>query len=249
MSPPLVVVSYNVHGWIGADRRYAPERCLAVLGEIGPDIAGLQEVTLFGESPEAPERPAEDPLRYTESLIASRSGMTVVAGPTLERHEASYGNLLLTRHPIAAVRRHDISVDGREPRGALDVEVEVGPRPLRVIVTHLGLRARERRQQARRLAGLLEGYSGDVVLLGDFNQWLPGGTLGPLVDRLQAHPLRRTFPARWPLLPLDRIWVSPRERLLRLATHRSPLARTASDHLPIWAELGDGVPRTKETAT
>ena len=50
-------------------------------------------------------------------------------------------------------------------------------------------------------------------------------------------PAPATFPARWPVLALDRIWVRPRRRLERVFVHRSPTARVASDHLPVVAWL------------
>jgi hypothetical protein len=47
--------------------------------------------------------------------------------------------------------------------------------------------------------------------------------------------VERSFPSRWPLLALDRVWVRPRPSLLALKAHRSPLAAKASDHLPVKA--------------
>jgi hypothetical protein len=47
----------------------------------------------------------------------------------------------------------------------------------------------------------------------------------------------RTFPTRYPLFALDRIWVHPGERLVRVEVHRSPLAWVASDHYPLIAHL------------
>ena len=52
----------------------------------------------------------------------------------------------------------------------------------------------------------------------------------------QGHP-RASFPARYPLLALDRMMTCTQGELLDIATHDSPLARRASDHLPITARL------------
>jgi endonuclease/exonuclease/phosphatase family metal-dependent hydrolase len=136
------------------------------------------------------------------------------------------------------VERIDLSVPGREPRGAIDAVFETASGPLRVLATHLGLDPRERRKQSRVLAHRLdaEGDETPVVLLGDLNSsW--GASLGALRRQMRRSPRRRTYPARRPLLPLDRIWVRPAEILADLRAHRSPLARTASDHLPLRAEL------------
>ena len=47
--------------------------------------------------------------------------------------------------------------------------------------------------------------------------------------------VERSFPSRWPLLALDRVWVRPRPALLALKAHRSRMAERASDHLPVKA--------------
>lgn len=244
--PPLrVAATYNVHRWVGSDGRYDPERTLAVLRELQAHVIALQEATLlFGEPAEpaapVPPRPQAPPATTAE-FLARRTGMQVVAGPTLVQGGARFGNLLLTALPILAVRRHDLSLPGREPRGLLDVELALQPRPggacLRVLVTHLGLRHAERRAQVGRLMDCVAaGPTDNVLLLGDLNQWFPWlGALGPINRWFGASPVRRSFPARVPVFPLDRIWLQPRDRLEGVRAHRTPLARLASDHLPVKA--------------
>ena len=46
-------------------------------------------------------------------------------GPTGQIEARGFGNALLARHPIVDVHRLDLSLDGREPRGALAATVEV----------------------------------------------------------------------------------------------------------------------------
>jgi len=110
---------------------------------------------------------------------------------------------------------------------------------VRVIVTHLGLRWRDRRAQVRRLlAALGDDASSFVVVLGDINEWVPRiGCLGGLDRRLGASRGVRSFPARRPLFALDRIWVQPHAGLASVAAHATPLARAASDHLPVRAAI------------
>jgi endonuclease/exonuclease/phosphatase family metal-dependent hydrolase len=77
-----------------------------------------------------------------------------------------------------------------------------------------------------------------MILLGDLNEWLIyGRTLRRLVSHLYGAPAPRTYPARYLLFALARIWVHPGERLARVDVHRSPLARVASDRYPLVAEL------------
>ncbi len=224
------LATYNIHACIGADGRFDPERIVKVLHEIDTDVVTLQEVehnTIDGD----------DLLDY----LAAKTGMTAIAGPTLLRENRYYGNAILTRLPVLSVTRVDLSLPQREPRGALDVMLDWQGQRLQVVSTHLGLRPWERRQQVRRLLTLFESGSADVsVLLGDLNEWLLWGRPLRWLRRYFAPtPQPRTYPARFPLFSLDRIWVHPRTALTNLEIHNSPLARIASDHLPLKAELTD----------
>ena len=60
---------------------------------------------------------------------------------------------------------------------------------------------------------------------------------GCLHRRFGPMPSLRTFPSRFPVFALDRIWVQPRASLLDVRVHRTPLARRASDHLPLTARV------------
>jgi endonuclease/exonuclease/phosphatase family metal-dependent hydrolase len=227
----LVVCTWNVHECVGRDGRRDPARVASVLGEISADVFALQEV-------HSDERRggALDQGRF----LAETLGLEPVPGSTLERRGGRYGNLLLTRFPVRHIHRHDLSVPGREPRGALEVDLEVPHGRLRVVATHLGLRAAERAIQARELLARLSDQEpvGTLVLLGDWNEWLPWRAALRLARRrFGSFPAPRTFPASRPVFALDRVWVAPRERLETVATHRSLLAVRASDHIPVVARV------------
>ena len=226
----LHAVTWNVHGFVGADRRRDVPRIARVLRSLDADVFALQEVDAHPDS---------DGFE----ALASELGYEAVAGPTLARSEGDYGNLLLTRHPLRAVERLDLSEPGVEPRGAIDARLDVGGADVRVIVTHLGLSRHERARQARRLCDSLDAASDDpalVVLLGDLNEWRrPLGRTGlaPLVRRFGRRSAQRTFPARAPLLALDRVLVDRAEARVRFQVERAAAARSASDHLPLRAQI------------
>lgn len=234
----LRIASYNVHGCVGNDRCRDAARVARVIEETGCDTIGLQEVD---------SRPGGGHDSMQLDFIAARLGMQAVAGHTIVRHDGAYGNALLTRRPVVGVRRHDFSFGRREPRGALEVDLDVAGRPVRVIVTHLGLRPAERRYQVRHMLRLLHDLPLHqvVLVLGDINEWLPlGRPLRWLHGLLGRTPGERSFPARLPLFALDRVWVRPRHALLAFGVHRSPASRLASDHLPVKALVaaGEGPP-------
>lgn len=228
----LRIATYNIHGAVGTDRVRSAERIAKVIAELDADVVALQEVPLGGSF--APN--ALPVLRET-------TGMEAVAGPTLDTPERRYGNAILSRLPIRATRSLDLSFGRREARGALDVDVDVEKgatdrAALRIVATHLGLSARERRAQIRALIAAFDTPRMPVILMGDLNEWFVWGhALRMLVTHFRAAPAPRTFPSRLPVFALDRIWMHPASRLLDVHVHRSMLARVASDHLPLVARI------------
>ncbi|GMV51214.1 MAG: hypothetical protein NBKEAIPA_01453 [Nitrospirae bacterium] len=224
----LRVASYNIHRGIGRDGRYEPERILRVLEEMAADIVALQEVDLPGTE-----------TATILPWLAGKLNMAGVEGPVWLRDGREYGNALLSRFPVEQVRHWDLSVGWHEPRGALDVDVRYRGRSIHVVSTHLGLWPHERPLQAKRLLELLAVDRRELtVLMGDLNEWhMWGRVLRALYAVFGVPPAPPTFPARWPLLALDRIWVAPPTALLGVEAHRSEASRVASDHLPVKAEL------------
>ncbi len=109
-----------------------------------------------------------------------------------------------------------------------------------MVAIHLGLQASERRAQVQRLLQSVDTEAMGVVLMGDVNEWFVWGqALRRLVSHFQAVPVLATFPSRWPVFALDRIWVRPRHRLVRVHVHRTASSIRASDHLPLVAMIGD----------
>jgi endonuclease/exonuclease/phosphatase family metal-dependent hydrolase len=220
----LTVATYNVHRCIGGDGRRDIERVLQVLRELDADVIALQELEWDAAA-------ALDLLTHFARTLRSRG----IAGPTLVADRGHYGNAVLTRLPVLKVQHIDLSVPGRERRGALDVELEAQGTVLRVIATHLGLAPTERRQQIRQILASLPGSRDDpVVLMGDLNEWfLWGRPLRWLRRHFGQAPALATFPARYPMAALDHVWVQPPALRKSISVLSTRTARTASDHLPV----------------
>lgn len=228
---PIRALTWNVHGFVGQDGRFDPDRVLRVIADLKPDIAAVQEVV----GPEC----GVDGFALLRDVIPDAEAM---AANVNRKIAGIYGQMLLSRLPVCSSRNVDLSVHRREPRRAIDAVVEAPGAPMRVIATHLGLAGRERRHQIGVLCGLIDAYPEvDTLMLGDINDWRRGGfaerRLAPL---LGPGTRQRTFPARFPIFPLDRVWFRPQHRLLRAEVVRE--AGMASDHLPMVADIAPAVP-------
>jgi endonuclease/exonuclease/phosphatase family metal-dependent hydrolase len=227
----LSIASYNVHGCVGVDGRWRPQRVARAIAELDADVVAVQEVH------SNPSAPWGDEL----AQLARETDYECVHGPTHARTGGAFGNGLLTRLPLAELRLIDLSQPRREPRGAIDAELRWGGARVRVVATHLGLEPWERSAQCKQLLEQLSPQDDvDVsVLLGDFNEWWAPRRL---IHELHAHfgysRAVRTYPSLAPLLRLDRIWVKPAHALRAVRAHRSRLSRIASDHLPLRAVIG-----------
>ena len=231
---PLRIATYNVHACVGRDGRHDPDRVAAVIEELNADVVALQEFTY----------PASVALETrTPVVLTTLDRYKCALGPTRQRTRQTvtecFGNALLTRHPIMEVHRIDLSMERREPRGALAATIDVGGVLLHVLATHLGLRIHERRFQVRQILDYLDSVRNTfVVVLGDFNDWLPGRSAAHVLDRRLGRPPRpATFPVSWPVVALDRIWVQPKRALRQVSIHATPTARLASDHFPVVADI------------
>ncbi|MCG6862091.1 MAG: endonuclease/exonuclease/phosphatase family protein [Chromatiaceae bacterium] len=221
----LRVATYNVHDCVGRDGVYVPERIAAIVAELRADLVALQEITL-------------DHAGDVVALLERTTAMQAIDGTLFERGVGRYGNLLLSRAPVAAQGLHDISFAGREPRGLLRATVAAQGTVYVVLATHLGLSRRERRQQIRKIVTLLPNGDLPVILMGDFNIWEGSSAFSPLTDLGFIATGTRSYPT-WsrPVLPLDRILVRRPGRILTSWHQGGPLARIASDHFPVVANV------------
>ncbi|HET7924603.1 MAG TPA: endonuclease/exonuclease/phosphatase family protein, partial [Rhodanobacteraceae bacterium] len=192
----LRIATYNVHSAVGVDRRFRPQRIADVIEELGADVVALQEVL--------------SPVRELDvhAHLREATGLHFVAMATMQLAGGTFGNALLSRWPIVDLAEHGLSVPKREPRGAIDATIGREARELRVLATHLGLRAYERSAQLARLLDIVrEAPEMPTVLLGDFNATRGHAReLRAYAARLGKSDPLATFPSIAPVLPLDRIF-------------------------------------------
>jgi endonuclease/exonuclease/phosphatase family metal-dependent hydrolase len=231
------LLTYNVHRCLGVDRRLDVNRIADVIAEHEPDIVCLQELDV-GRARTGSVDQAE--------AIAARLSMTSRFHPAMRVEKELYGDAILTPHPETLVRAAALptvrGIRGLEPRGALWSRIDIGGVGVNVINTHLGLVPREQRLQALALAGpdWVGACEGPVILTGDFNATSltrPYRTLTRRLDdaqrRLGLKPSVKTFPSSFPAIRIDHFFVSPEIQVRGVSAPLSPLARSASDHLPL----------------
>ena len=247
------LMTYNVHGCVGVDRKLDVGRIAAVIAQSRPDIVALQELDV-GRARSGRVDQAHE--------IAGRLGMRFHFNSAFSVAEERYGDAILTPLPHRLVRSGPLPTLPRgrlERRGALWVAVEIAPGvELQVVNTHLGLVPLEQRGQVAALLGAdwigHAAWRSPAVLLGDFNatsRYAAYRTLtarlrdvqrGPGGERL-ARRASRTFPSRLPVLRLDHMFLTPGLEVVEVHAATGPLARLASDHLPLVADLRLNSPR------
>lgn len=228
----IVIASYNIHKCVGTDGRFDPSRIAQVIGEIGADIVALQEADQrFGE---------RAGLLDLEHLRREAHLVSVPISPFSEKGHGWHGNVLLLREgAVSDVRQ--LNLPGVEPRGALVVDLDLKVGPLRIIAAHLGLLRHSRARQAETILRIAaDGAGRPTLLIGDLNEWRMGKRssltfLSPIFD--PTHATVASFPSRFPLFPLDRVLGNPHHLVTSVAVHDTPLARVASDHLPVKASI------------
>jgi endonuclease/exonuclease/phosphatase family metal-dependent hydrolase len=227
----LRVASYNIRKAIGTDRRRRPERVIEVLNEIDADIVALQE---------ADRRFGEREAAIPPHLLDEHSDLKAVALGARSGSIGWHGNAILVRKRLSVSHCAMLHLPSLEPRGAVMSEVDVDGAVFRIVGMHLDLSGLWRRQQAHAILAHVEDrrHRMPTVLMGDLNEWSArSGCLRDFAAHMTFADTGRSYHAHNPIARLDRIMVSREVRIRDAGVHRSQTARTASDHLPIWAEV------------
>lgn len=237
--PPLErlrIATFNVHKCIGPDGACRPDRVAAVIQELDADLIAIQEAdTRFGR-----RLGRLDPRMLLES-----AGLRLLVQSDVPAGHGWHGNALLVRGNPLSYSRRRLALPGIEPRGAVIADIDFGVGPIRFVATHFGLLPGCRNRQAGAILAALAGVPPlPTVLLGDLNEWRAlRGPLKVLEPVFGLPPACPSFPSRMPILSLDRIMGWPANFVTNVRVHDTKLARAASDHLPVKADLMMGAVR------
>jgi endonuclease/exonuclease/phosphatase family metal-dependent hydrolase len=233
---PLRLMTYNIRHGRGADGRVDLGRIAEVIAAHEPDVVVLQEVD-YGR--------CRSGIVDQSDVLARRLGLEARFAPCVDHDEdGHYGIATLAKIPVVASRQVALPRRGglrpSEPRSALVTRLAWHDGELDVINTHLSLSREERALQMPALAALGAHHGDDhgLVVAGDFNCGPGSGILRHLLAQLRrVHVARPSWPSRFPFLRLDHVLYRGQLDPSHAEVVADPLARRASDHLPVVARF------------
>jgi endonuclease/exonuclease/phosphatase family metal-dependent hydrolase len=244
-APALTVMTVNIHkGFTTFNRKFILHELRDAVRKVGADVVFLQEV--MGTNAQNRKGALVEEPHY--EFLADQIWPQYAYGRNMVYPKGHHGNAVMSKFPIAHYQNHDVSVAGPEKRGLLHCILRVPGHTtdVHVICVHLGLAESHRQQQIELLCQIVRGEVPDdapLIVAGDFNDW-----------RRRAHEVlerevglkeifvsaygesAKTFPARFPLLSLDRIYVRNASVHLPVVLPRRPWSHL-SDHAPLAAEI------------
>lgn len=247
-APPITVMTVNIHkGFTSFNRKFILPELRDAVRKVGADVVFLQEV--MGTHEQNGKKTRDDwPDAPHYEFLADSIWPQFAYGRNMVYPKGHHGNAIMSKFPIVHYQNHDVSIAGPEKRGLLHCVLRLPGQnqDMHAICVHLGLAESHRAQQLDLLCAMVRSEVPDnapLVVAGDFNDW-----------RRRAHDFlfdevglsevfvtaygesAKTFPARFPLLSLDRIYVRNCSVHLPVVLPRKPWAHL-SDHAPLAAEI------------
>ncbi len=241
------VLTVNIHkGFTFLNRKFILPELREAVRSVSADVVFLQEVLGTHEKHGDKHKNYTDEPHY--EFLADSMWPQFAYGRNAVYPHGHHGNALLSKFPIVHHVNRDVSISGPERRGMLHCVLQIPGRPTQVhaFCVHLGLQEAHRRQQLALLSEMIKNETppdATVVVAGDFNDW-----------RVTAHDylrenagLRevfveakgkaaRTFPASFPMIRLDRIYVRNAQVHAPFVLPRRPWSHL-SDHAPLAADI------------
>jgi endonuclease/exonuclease/phosphatase family metal-dependent hydrolase len=240
-------MTYNVHSCRGTDGVIAPRRIAEVIKHWSPDVVALQEV-----------QRSDQASRDQVALLAAETGMDAHFTKTRPDVDDAFGIATLVRHSFAVHAEAPLPTRRGEPRAAHWLRVDTGETTIDVVNTHLSIHLVERIRQLQALLRQTHASAGggppepafslwplspSLVLCGDFNAGFISAEYRLLCVHLQnaQRAVRRwprpTFPAQYPVLGLDHVWLGSAWKVVAAQVSATKLERRASDHLPLVVDI------------
>ena len=244
---PIKVVTYNIHKGMSPLNRYVRLYSIATaLQQLDIDTIFLQEVQ--GDNRHRTKKFLNFPSLAQHNFLAEALALNATYGKNALYADKHHGNAILSRFPLGINHNLNISVNNHEQRGILHCSFKPYIWPVKVVslCAHLNLLHHDRVKQYHALIDYINNKIDPdlpLILAGDFNDWhnKASAVLRQELGLTEAHIHKfgapaKTFPAKMPVLTLDRIYV---RHLLPLQTEvlNGIVWRDLSDHLPLCTTL------------
>lgn len=213
----LKVVTYNIHkGFNAGNQRFVLGAMRELLEQEHADVVFLQEI--HGATERYKRKRANFPDVPHFEYLADRLWPHYAYGKNAIYKKGHHGNAILSKYPFKFWENIDISNNPYASRSILHGVLELPGRaaPLHTLCVHLGLFEGERKRQLDILIDRIERHvphEEPLLIAGDFNDW-KSRVEGRFKQDLELKELfveltgrhARTFPAWFPVLPMDRIY-------------------------------------------
>jgi len=240
------VMTVNIHkGFSFFNRKFILHELRDAVRAVGAEVVFLQEVQ--GLHTRHALRRSNWPATPHYEFLADQLWPQFAYGRNAVYPHGDHGNAVLSKFPIVHYENRDISIGGPERRGLLHCVLQVPERnvDVHVICVHLGLREAHRHEQLTRLSQMISvevPADAPLIVAGDFNDWrrrahrvLDHCALREVFAIAHGRPAK-TFPARMPMLSLDRIYVRNAVAHTPVVLPRKPWSHL-SDHAPLAAVI------------
>ncbi len=236
------VLTLNIHkGFAIGPRRLVLSSIRECLRASGANLVFLQEVV--GANARHQKNislwPEDSQLEYLADTVWSHQAY----GKNAIYQHGHHGNAILSEHPFVTWDNIDASFVNYSQRGFLHGTITGN---IHLLCVHLGLFENERRQQIFLLIDYVKRNVPDdapLIIAGDFNDWRKI-CHHSLIEHLQVQEVHeqqngfcaRTYPAFYPLLAMDRIYL----RGFNISASASIAGenwRNFSDHCALTADI------------
>lgn len=238
--PVFNVLTLNAHmGFNFMNRRFVLPELREAIRSVSADVVFLQEV--LGEHTRHASRHSGWPEGSQYEFLADSVWPQHAYGCNAVYPHGHHGNAMLSKFPILRHENRDVSIHGHEERGLLHAVLDAHGVQVHAICVHLGLLERHRERQIDLLCEVIGNevpVDAALIVAGDFNDWRERGHARIAGSGLRevflesGGRLARTFPARWPLLAVDRIYVRNLRARGPRVLHARPWSHL-SDHAPL----------------
>lgn len=156
----LKIMTYNIHSGKDLKGENTFLEMIDFVKENNPDVLALQEVN-------------ENKKRgYQISQLIKHFSEIYHFGPHVKISNGYYGIATFSKFPIVT-RKHILLPSFKEQRGVLHTTLKIDDKNIDIFNTHLGLNAKERKQQISFIQESLRNVKNSFVLMGDFNDNKP----------------------------------------------------------------------------